>query len=230
MAVEPRARHSASTGVAAHLGVVRTLPERLTVRRLLIALLLLMPLVMWVAMESWVSSNMDQWITSEAELSLPTRLAILTHHWSIRMAPLAMLAVFLLSPFLSLAVAALAGCFRAADAAQSKRALLMWWSASVAVLGFTALLTAFRDVAQMAFALPITLLWAAFLCHSISLGSAVALQRSRVAAGSSTLTASWVIIIAALFQYLGGVPALLVPFGVWVASRRDKAATVAVPS
>jgi hypothetical protein len=167
-------------------------------RRPLVFGALVLPLVVWLALRLWVNSNIDHWIASAVELPLSNRVALASDNWLVRYVPFAIISVVVLGPALAIGVAAIAGCFGGSLEPPSGP-LLFWWTVSVGFLSCIPLLASLTPAFELSLnvVLPIALAWAGFLAYSISLGSAFAVQRARVAAGRSQVNPRWVLALAA---------------------------------
>jgi hypothetical protein len=179
---------------------------------------LMIPAASWAALRVWVATNMERWVASEQWLPLPTRLLISLDTWAIRVAPFAIVLVVASSPVWVAGIAWASGSLRPAAAPQAERTLLRWWIASLVALGVT--YASLVPGAPPFHGVSVAIIWFAFVAHSVSVGAACALQRHRLAAGSSSfgvwriLWTTWVSMIL--------VPVVpIVPGAIWALWRRD---------
>jgi len=202
--------------------------DRLSGRHRLTFGALLLPFALFLALRLWVSFNISEWAAAEVQHPLPflIRFGLRIDNWAMRLTPYALIVFMVFSPLLTLAVMALAGCFGSSPARVSREAVIRWWLGSVAfIAAMAAPLAHTYATTKLAYPplLPLTLGWAAFLCYSLSLGSAFELQRFRARKRMSRYSPGWVLAAAAPLHYvLFSLPALAVPLTVWIASRREE--------
>ena len=188
-------------------------------RRALVFALFMVPAIMWAGLQAWTQDILTRAELLDTPLSQASRLLLFVSHWVNRELLPATLVLLVISPACVAAIAWAAGTLREAEATKAAKTLVMWWSVSLASLALVVVVVKLVGTSCLSYLE--SLMWAAFVSYSISIGSAFALQRQRVAAGYSKTKAGWWLALGAWLFWSACLPAFVFPIGVWVLWRRD---------
>jgi hypothetical protein len=174
----------------------------------------MLPVLAWLALRAWAEWTIGAWERAPRNLGPGESVGLQIDNWGMRMIPFAMLAVTVLNPLLSIAIAVAGAVGREPAEEDERRAVRDWW---LAALAFSALAVLCSRYVGLHSGLAST--WAIFLCHSNALGAAYALQRARHRRGASRWKPRWVLAAGGVLAYAFFPLALLVPPAVWALTR-----------
>jgi hypothetical protein len=192
------------------------------VRRVAAFGVLILPVVLWVAMDAWVGTLLDTWSRTGQQLSFVQRVAVALDSWVVRYLSFMILVVVFLAPVWALVVCLVAGVLPVHERSATG---LLGWSAASFVFGCAGVAALFVPDVRSRLGLSTALNWSGFVAGSIAVGCAYALQKARRARRYSEWHPAWVFGATAAAQSWLLPLGALVPPAVWtLAHLADRAA------